>query len=59
MTVALAKRRRSGVMNAYRHNLRDRRVSVESFREKRMTSSTPYTPATGSSFFEGSLLFGY
>lgn len=48
-----------GVMNTYRHNLRDRRVSVESFREAKDQLDAVYASNRLQLPFEGLLLFGY
>ena len=46
-------------MNTYRHNLRDRRVSVESFREAKDQLDAVYASDRLRLPFEGLLLFGY
>jgi hypothetical protein len=48
-----------GVLNTYRHNLRDRRVSVESFREARDQLDAVYASNRLQLPFQGLLLFGY
>lgn len=48
-----------GVMNTYRHNLRDRRVSVESFREAKDQLDAVYASDRLRLPFDGLLLFGY
>jgi hypothetical protein len=48
-----------GVMNTYRHNLRERRVAVESFREAKDQLDAVYASDRLQLPFKGLLLFGY